>query len=70
MDPAGLSSERPPIKEMKLCQVTEIYAFYLLAACPMQFYLGNSITYNVSSQILYFHCLPVNFIINIRWMTW
>lgn len=64
MDLAGLSEEKPPIKEMKLCQVTDISAFYLLAALPTQLYLGNLINYNVSSKILYFHCLPVNFIIN------
>lgn len=55
MDPEGLSEEQPRIKEMKLCQVTDIYAFYLLAACPTQLYLGNVVNYNVSSKILYFY---------------
>lgn len=40
-----MSEEQPPIKEMKLCQATDIYAFYLLAACRTQFYLENSVHY-------------------------
>lgn len=36
-----------PVKEMELCQVTDMYVLCLLAAYPAQLYLGHFASYTV-----------------------